>query len=131
MFSMRNVGGVALFLFGTTFMWLTPAFASKGVSTKGVWWSTTNLVSLAAVGLFTAATWGLFKRADWWEGVAIVAAILGVLVLIPYWVAAGHAEETTRAWNVFVHVVGDAGVLLLLLVPTFERWVNGHVIAGR
>ena len=28
MFTIRNVGGAALFLFGTTFLWLTPSFAS-------------------------------------------------------------------------------------------------------
>jgi hypothetical protein len=30
MFTVRNMGGVALFLFGTTFLWLTPSFASSG-----------------------------------------------------------------------------------------------------
>ena len=33
MFTVRNLGGVALLLFGTTFLWLTPAFAPKGVAT--------------------------------------------------------------------------------------------------
>ena len=42
MFTMRNLGGSALFLFGTTFLWLTPSFASPGVSTAGVAWSITR-----------------------------------------------------------------------------------------
>lgn len=34
MFTVRHVGGVALFLFGTTFLWLTPAFATRGIPTE-------------------------------------------------------------------------------------------------
>ncbi len=78
MFTIRNLGGVALFLFGTTFLWLTPSFASPGVSTKGVAWSVTQVLAL----------------------------------------------------NVLVHALGSVGVLVLLLVPTLERWVDGHVLAG-
>jgi hypothetical protein len=44
MCTIRNLGGVALFLFGTTFLWLTPAFATPGVST------------MAANGQFAAVT---------------------------------------------------------------------------
>jgi hypothetical protein len=32
-FSIRNLGGVGLFLFGTTYLWLTPMFASRGILT--------------------------------------------------------------------------------------------------
>jgi hypothetical protein len=58
MFTIRNIGGVALFLFGTTFLWLTPTFATRG-STKGAMWSVTQVLSLATVAGFTIATWGL------------------------------------------------------------------------
>jgi hypothetical protein len=56
MFTIRNVGAVALFLFGTTFLWLTPSFASQGVSTKGLAWSITQVLSLVTLALFTVAT---------------------------------------------------------------------------
>jgi hypothetical protein len=36
MFTIRNLGGVALFLFGTTYLWLTPMFAARGIPTKGI-----------------------------------------------------------------------------------------------
>lgn len=130
MFTIRNLGGVALFLFGTTFLWLTPAFATQGLSTKGVAWSITQVLALVTIALFTAATWGLFTKAGWWEAVAVVAAALGFLVLVPYWLAAGHAGEPNPGFNVFVHALGSAGVWVLLLVPSLERWVSGHVIAG-
>jgi hypothetical protein len=71
------------------------------------------------------------EKTGWWEGAAVSAAALGVLVLVPYWIAADRAGETTPAFNVAIHALGDAGVLLLLLVPTLESWVDGHVMGGR
>ena len=35
MFTIRNLGSVALFLFGTTYLWLTPMFASRGGLNQG------------------------------------------------------------------------------------------------
>jgi hypothetical protein len=129
-FTIRNMGGVALFLFGTTFLWLTPSFAGQGVSTKGLWWSVTQVLALVTMAGFTCATWGVFAHASWWEPVAIGSAVLGVVVLVPYWIAADRAGETTPWWNVLVHAAGDAGVLALLLVPALELWVRGHVARG-
>jgi hypothetical protein len=130
MFTIRNLGGVALFLFGTTFLWLTPDFATRGLSTAGTWWSITRVLALVTLIGFTAATWGLFQRAPWWEVVAVVSAIVGLVVLLPYWVAADGAGEATPGFNVLIHALGSAGVLALLLVPTLERWVDAHVMSG-
>ena len=63
MFTIRNTGGVALFLFGTTYLWLTPSFASPGVPTTRVAWSITQVLALVTLTLLTADTWGLFKKA--------------------------------------------------------------------
>ena len=131
MFSIRNMGGIALFLFGTTFLWLTPMFAPKGVSTTGTAWSITNVGSILTVAGFSVATWGLFTKAAWWEPVAVSFAVIGLLVLIPYLIADRGAGGTNPAFNAFVHVIGSAGVLALLLLPVLERWVNGHVMSGR
>jgi hypothetical protein len=130
MFTIRNLGGVALFLFGTTFLWLTPSFAGPGVPTKGVAWSVTQVLSLVTLALFTVATWGLFTKAGWWEPVAVVAAVLGFAVLVPYWLAAHHAGEVNPGFNVLIHALGSVGVWVLLLTPSLERWVDGHVLAG-
>jgi hypothetical protein len=130
MFTIRNTGGVALFLFGTTFLWLTPSFASRGVSTTGAMWAVTAVLALAVLAGFLVATWGLFRKASWWEGAAVVSAVLGVAVLIPYWLAASHAGETSPGFNLGIHALGDAGVFVLLLVPRLEHWVSGHVVAG-
>jgi hypothetical protein len=63
--------------------------------------------------------------------VALVAAAVGFVVLIPYWMAASHAGETNPAFNVLIHAFGNVGVLVLLLVPSLEHWVDSHVLAGR
>lgn len=130
MFTIRTVGGVALFLFGTTFLWLTPMFASPGISTRGAWWAVTQVLALAVLAGFTLATYGLFTRTPWWETVALCSAVLGLIVLVPYWVAAQQAGEVTPWFNVLIHALGSAGVLVLLGVPALERWVDGHVMTG-
>lgn len=130
MFTIRNLGGAALFLFGTTFAWITPEFVTAGLRNSGALWSTVRILALLTAAGFTVATWGLFQRASWWETVAIVSAVLGVVALVPYWVAAHQAGETTPWFNVLILALGSAGVLVLLLVPPLERWVNSHVMSG-
>jgi len=132
MFTIRNIGGVALFLAGTTWLWLSPAFASKGVTTSGVFWATTRVLSLVTVVGFVVATWALFTRHSWWEHAALAAAVLGVIALIPYWVAASGGGETTgtTAWNASIHLLMAGGIFALLLVPQLERWVNTNVMSG-
>ncbi|MGL4743851.1 MAG: hypothetical protein ACRCXL_05620 [Dermatophilaceae bacterium] len=129
-FSIRNLGGFALLVLGSTWLWTTPAFASRGVDTGGVLWTLARAGSLLTVLAFTLATVGLFARAGWWEAVALGAAGLGLLTLLPYGVAASRSGEFTPWWNVTVHVIGVAGVGVLLLVPPLEAWVSRHVAAG-
>ena len=132
MFTIRNLGGVALLLAGSTWLWLTPAFASKGVSTSGVLWGVTRILCLVTVVGFCVATWGLFTRQGWWEPLALASAALGLLALVPYVVAAigGGESSGTAAWNAFVHVAMVAGISGLLLVPQLEQWVDHHVMSG-
>jgi hypothetical protein len=132
MFTVRNIGGVALFLAGTTWLWLTPAFATKGVSTSGTLWGVTRVLCFITVAVFCAATWGLFAREGWWEATAIAAAVLGLVSLVPYWLAATDGGESTGtvAYNSSLHVLMAAGVVALLLMPTLEQWVSRHVMSG-
>jgi hypothetical protein len=88
MFSIRNVGGVSLFLFGTTFLWLTPVYAATGIDTGGAAWATASVLATVTVIGFTVATWGLFRRTGWWEPVASASAVVGLTTLVLYWVAA-------------------------------------------
>src|SRR4029078_5655885 len=86
----QNIGGAGLFLAGTTWLWLTPAFASKAVSTSGLTWAITRALCLLTVVGFCVATYGWFTRHEWWEPVALASAALGLVTLIPYWFAATH-----------------------------------------
>ena len=131
MFSIRNVGGVSLFLFGTTFLWLTPVYAASGIDTSSAAWTTAGVLATVTMIGFTVATWGLFRRTGWWELVAGVSAIAGLVTLVPYWVAADFSGVTNPAFDVVIHALGSVGVLILLRVPRFEHWVHGHVAAGR
>jgi hypothetical protein len=132
MFTIRNLGGISLLLAGSTWMWLTPAFASRGVSTSGFLWALTRGLSFLTVAGFCVAAWGLFARHSWWEVVALCSAAVGLATLIPYWIAAvgGGEAAGTAAWNAFVHVLMVGGVVALLLVPQLQRWVDHHVMSG-
>jgi hypothetical protein len=132
-FTIRNLGGVALLLMGSTWLWLTPAFAGRGVSTSGLLWAVTRTLCLITIAGFCVATWGLFARHSWWEAVALGSAAVGALALLTFSIAASRGGEPagTVAWNVFVHVLMLAGMFVLLLVPWLERWVESHVVSGR
>lgn len=56
--------------------------------------------------------------------------MLGAVALVPYWVAAHRAGETTPWFTVLLLALGSASVLVLLLVPSLERWVDSHVMSG-
>ena len=141
MFTVRNIGGVALFLLGTTYVWLTQAlallgidtsaFGTWGIDTSGIWWDVTRVLSAVTLVCFTVATWGLFARRSWWEVVALASASLGLLALTPFWIAVQVGGGSTPWFNLLVHALGCASVLLLLLVPVLRAWVNGHVMSGR
>ena len=62
MFSIRQVGGVSLFLFGATFLWLTPVYAASRIDTSGTVWAAAGVFAAVTVIGFTIATWGLFGR---------------------------------------------------------------------
>ena len=132
MFTIRNVGGVALLLMGSTWLWLTPAFAGPQASTSGVRWRVTNVLSLLTIVGFCVATWGLFTRQAWWETAALGSAAVGSVAVVTFLLSALPGGEPAGAvtWNVFVHVVMLTGVGVLLLVPSLERWVDHHVVSG-
>ena len=86
------------------------------------------------------AAWGLrggppcrrevFRRASWWEALAELGAVLGLVTLVPYWVAANASGVARPVFDVVIHAAGSVGVLLLLRVPRLEHWVHSHVAAG-
>src|SRR5690625_7893911 len=124
MVTIRNVGGVALFLRGTAFLWITPAFASRGVSTEGTLWAVTRVLALAAMAGFLVATVGLLRRDAWWETVAVLTALDGLVAAAVCWVVACRAGETTAWLTAFVRAVVCCGLLLLFRVPRMQESVD-------
>jgi Kef-type K+ transport system membrane component KefB len=131
MFTIRNFGGVALLLMGSTWLWLTPEFAGRGVATSGLLWAVTRALCLLTIAGFCVATWALFTRHPWWEAAALGSAVVGAFALLTFSVAATRGEEPagTVTWNVFVHVLMLTTMLVLLLVPPLEHWVDNHVMS--
>lgn len=131
MFTLRTLGGIALFVGGTTWIWLTPAFATRGVGTSGTLWRITMVLSVLVMIGFSVSTWALFARWHWWEYAALGSAALGFIALVPYWFAATGGGETvgTTTWNAFVHVLMAGIVAILLLVPPLERWISHQVMS--
>jgi hypothetical protein len=130
MFTFRNVLAIGIFLFGTTFLWLTAAFNGGERSNRGAIWKAIQALALAAVLGFALAAWGIFKTTGWWEPIAVASAVLGVASVIPYWVAIHGTPSAVNAAaleNVAIHVLGGAVVLVALLIPAFERWVTGRI----
>jgi hypothetical protein len=130
MFTLRTLGGIALLMAGSSWLWLTPTFASKGVTTSGFTWSLTMVLCLLTILGFCIATWALYARWHWWENAALASAGLGLVTLVPYWFAAlgGGEVAGTAALNAFVPVLMVPLVAVLLLVPSLERWVNQQVM---
>ncbi len=66
----------------------------------------------------------------WWEVLAEACAVVGLITLVPYWIATHSAGVANPAFDVLIHAAGSVGVLVLLRVPMLEHWVHGHVAAG-
>jgi hypothetical protein len=129
--SWRNFGVLALFVYGTTFLWLTAAFAGIETPASGTAWTVTQLLVLATIGGFSVAAWGSYKATSWWERLAIGSAVLGFAPLIPYWLAARPAVGAgTVAQGVIIHAIGNALVLVLLLAPPTKHWIQNQVQRG-
>ena len=127
MLTFRNVIAVGLFLFGTTFLWMTASFTGKNPPPQGAVWTIENALAMLAIVGFTATAWGVYKDLDWWEAAAIVSAIVGLIAVVPF--AVGTSEVTGFAdlgvqINLVMHAGGSALVLALLVIPGAHDWVG-------
>jgi hypothetical protein len=125
MFTFRNELALGIFLFGTTYLWLTPAFA--GPAARGTLWLVVQVMAFVAIATFSAAAWGLFRGADWWEPLAIGAAIIGMACVVPYWIAVQQLETPDTFSNSVIHLLGGALILITLLAPPAERWITSRL----
>jgi hypothetical protein len=126
MFTFRNVVAVALFLFGTTFLWMTASFAGRTEPPQGMAWALENVLALLAIVLFSAAAWAVYKDLSWWEPAALAGGVLGVVAVVPYVVAVsglGAFADMGVEINLGMHVVGSAAVIAMVAIPGVHDWI--------
>ena len=121
MWTFKNLVAIALFLFGTTFLWMTPAFAGRIPPPDGAAWTVVNVLALIALAGFTIGAWAVFKQYSWWGPVTVASAITGLVAAIPFvlglWqIDAGFADLGVQI-NLWMHLVGCAASIALVLLP--------------
>jgi hypothetical protein len=125
MFTFRNVFALVLFLFGTTFLWVSATWT--GSSATGTIWTLVQVLAFATIIGFAIAAWGIFKDTGWWQPIAIVSAIVGLIVLIPYGIGASLLGVANIGTNVALHAIGSVAVLVVLLVAPAHDWLLGRL----
>jgi hypothetical protein len=84
MWTFKNILALGLFLFGTTFLWMTASFAGRVPPPTGTAWTLVNGLALAAVAGFTLAGWAVFKTYSWWPTPALLSAVVGLVAAVPF-----------------------------------------------
>lgn len=128
---MRTTAAIAIFLFGTTFLWMTASFAGRTPPPTGVLWTVVNVLSLAAVVAFSATAWAVWKDLSWWEPAALVAAVIGLVAVVPFVLAVRGIEpglgDMGVQINLWSHALGAVVVLLVARSAPVHQWFVGMV----
>ena len=131
MWTFKNLAALGLFLFGTTFMWMTPAFAGKTPPPKGTAWTLANVTALVALAGFAVAGWAVFKGYSWWESAALPSAIVGLLAVIPFSIGQSRLDvgfsNLGVQINLWLHIVGSALVIAIVLLPAANSWFTNRL----
>lgn len=127
MWTVKNLLAIGLFLFGTTFLWMTASFTGRTPPPTGVAWTLVNVLALAALAGFAVAAWGVFKGYSWWPASALVAAVVGLVAVVPFIVglrqiSAAFADLGLQI-NLWLHIVGCAAVIAIVRVPVVRDWL--------
>jgi predicted permease len=130
MFSFKNWVAIGLFLFGTTFLWMTRDFLANPREGTGVLWSVIQALVFAAILGFAVAAWGVFKEGAWWEPVAAASAIAGMAALVPCVIGVrqvGDSGDAGVQLNIVIHAVGIVAVFALVFVPVVHDWIARRI----
>jgi hypothetical protein len=124
MFTLRNMTALALFLFGSTFLWLTPSFLGGKREVGGITWTVLQGLVLLAILGFSLAAWGVFKGTSWWQLAALISGAVGIAAVIPYWIATrGIPGVENVGSNLAIHGLGSLVLIAALVVPLFRDWL--------
>jgi hypothetical protein len=122
--SPRAVVAIVVFLFGTTFLWLTPAFVGSGAKVEGTLWTVVQIVSLLSIVGFGVAAYGVWRDALPWEPTAIGSAVIGLVAVGAYALAVRDVSGAANVVpNLVIHAGGSLVVLLVLLLPATHTWL--------
>ena len=128
MWTFRTFVAIGLFLFGTTFLWMTAFLAGKTPPPSGTAWTITNVVAYVAIAAFAIAAWGVFKQYSWWEAGAVVSSVIGLVAVVPFIVGQSQLDvgfgDIGVQINLWVHILGSAAVIAIVLVPVAHDWVT-------
>lgn len=130
MFSFKNWVALGLFLFGTTFLWMTRDFLANPREGAGAVWSVIQVLVFIAIAGFAVAAWVVFKGASWWEPVAVASAIVGLAALVPYVIGVrqlGDGGDAGVQMNIAIHAVGIAAVVVIAMVPVVHDWIARRI----
>jgi hypothetical protein len=130
MFTFKNWVALGLFVFGTTFLWMTRDFLADRRTGTGIVWSIIQILVFVAVAGFSVAAWGVFKGTSWWESAVVASAAVGLAALVPYVMGIlriGDQADAGVQMNIAIHVFGIAAVFALVLVPVFHDWVARRI----
>jgi hypothetical protein len=130
MFSFKNWVALGLFVFGSTFLWITRDFLANPREGTGALWSVTQVLVFVSIIGFAAAGWGVFKDASWWGPVALASAVVGLAALVPYVYGVVRLGEHTDAGvqlNIAIHAFGIAAVFAIVLVPVVHDWIARRI----
>jgi len=128
MWTFRTLVAIGLFLFGTTFLWMTAFMAGKTTPPSGTAWTITNVVAYVAIAAFAIAAWGVFKQYSWWEMAAVASGVIGLVAVIPFVVGQSQLDigfgDMGVQINLWFHILGSAAVVAIVLVPVAHDWVT-------
>jgi hypothetical protein len=69
---------IGVFLFGTTFLWMTPAMSgSQGQAMNGLGWVAVQILVWLSIAGFSATAWAILKSLSWWLPALAASAALG------------------------------------------------------
>jgi ABC-type uncharacterized transport system permease subunit len=124
----RTFLAIVIFLFGTTFWWMHAAMAGQVTAPRGVLWTLTNVLSVLAILGCAATAWAVLRNHGWWVTAALVSGALGLLAVALFVPAQRTLDvglgDMGVQLNVWMHLLGSAGLLVLALTPALRTWIT-------
>jgi hypothetical protein len=128
MWTFRTLAAIGLFLFGTTFLWMTAFMAGKTPPPSGTVWTIANVLAYVAIVGFAIAAWSVFKQYSWWETAAVLSAVVGLVAIVPFVVGQSQLEVGFRDMgvqlNLWLHILGSAAIIAIVRLPVAHDWVT-------